>query len=66
MEVLKNTVKTNQQTATGKTSEINGTVISGQVATVKPSLGSVYKLQFRVIQESLADQVQNSEALKDI
>lgn len=40
MEVLKDTIRSNHQTADGNTSDLNGIVTSTQVATVNPSLGN--------------------------
>ncbi|OIT30573.1 hypothetical protein A4A49_12600 [Nicotiana attenuata] len=53
MEVLNYTVGSHQQTVDGKGSDPNGTVKSGRTATVIPRLGSVYELQFWMMQDDV-------------
>lgn len=65
MEVLKDTMRGNQQTAAGKTSDLNGTVASRQVATVNPNLSNVYELQFRMMQEVVGALEQNVKVIEE-
>lgn len=64
MEVLKDTMRGNQQTTAGKTSDLNGTVASRQVATVNPNLSNVYELQFRMMQEVVGALEQNVKVIE--
>lgn len=65
MEVLKDTMRGNQQTTAGKTSDLNGTVASRQVATVNPNLSNVYELQFRMMQEVVGALEQNVKVIEE-
>ncbi|OIT19893.1 hypothetical protein A4A49_41476 [Nicotiana attenuata] len=63
-KLRKDTVCQNQQTDNGKEDDSNGTIsqaISASIATVNPNLGSVYELQFTLMQEKLGDMGSNSE-----
>lgn len=65
MEVLKDTMRGNQQTTAGKTSDLNGTVASRQVATANPNLSNVYELQFRMMQEVVGALEQNVKVIEE-
>ncbi|OIT37560.1 hypothetical protein A4A49_58786 [Nicotiana attenuata] len=63
-KLRKDTVCQIQQTDNGKGDDSNGTVsqaISASIAIVYPNLGSVYELQFILLQEKLEDMGSNSE-----
>ncbi|OIT05236.1 hypothetical protein A4A49_01709 [Nicotiana attenuata] len=60
-EVRKESVCQEQQTVHGKEVDPNGTVTSGCIATVNPNLGSVYELQFKLMQENLGNLERTSE-----
>ncbi|OIT08020.1 hypothetical protein A4A49_03627 [Nicotiana attenuata] len=61
IEVRKEPVGQDQQTVHGKEVDPNGTVTSSYLATVNPNLGSVYELQFRLMQENLGNMEKSSE-----
>lgn len=63
-KVLEDTVKSDHHIAEGKEMETNGTVFATS-ATVNPTLGSVYDLQFRVMQEALGTMEKNALVLKE-
>ncbi|OIT27994.1 hypothetical protein A4A49_21527 [Nicotiana attenuata] len=54
-EVRKDTMCLDKELVQGKGADHNGTIISDYVATVNPNLGSVYELQFKMMQENLGD-----------
>ncbi|OIS96088.1 hypothetical protein A4A49_10501 [Nicotiana attenuata] len=60
-EVRKETVCQVQQTDHGKVPDSNGTVKSGYCATVYPDLGSVYALQFKLMQDNLGNMERNTD-----
>ncbi|OIT26889.1 hypothetical protein A4A49_24526 [Nicotiana attenuata] len=60
------TVRSQHKTTSGKIFDLNGTVIPALPATVNPNLGSVYELQFRVMQETLGVMEKNFEVLKEV
>lgn len=64
-KVLHDIVRLEQETADGKASNLNGTVIPAFLATVNHNLGFVYELQFRVMQENLGVMEKNYELSKD-
>lgn len=61
MVLEKDTMGSNHQTVDGKVGDPNGSVVFGNSATVNPSLGSVYELQFKMMQENLGIMERNSE-----
>lgn len=65
MEVLKDTMREKQQTAISNTSDLNGTVTSGQAATVNPNLGNVYELQFRMMHKDVGALEQNVKVIDE-
>lgn len=60
-ELRKDTVCQEQQTVHGKVPDPNGIVNSGCLATVTPDLGSVYALQFKLMQANLETMGKNLE-----
>lgn len=61
MEVKNDIVYPDHQTDHGKAGDLNGTLFSGNTATVNPNLGSMYELQFRRRQENLEIMERNLE-----
>lgn len=61
---LDDTARPGHQIAAAKVPDLNGTMISASRATVNPSLGSVYELQFKAIQESISEKDQNKQILE--
>ncbi|OIS98446.1 hypothetical protein A4A49_04399 [Nicotiana attenuata] len=65
VEVLGDTVGSHTKTTEGKATETNGTVVPALAARVNPTLGFVYDLQFKVMQEALVVMEQSSKVLKE-
>lgn len=65
IEVLDHKDRSPNQTVVREMGQGNGTVISGFASTVNPSLGDVYKLQFRDIQEAVETREIDTEVLKE-
>ncbi|OIT28420.1 hypothetical protein A4A49_19817 [Nicotiana attenuata] len=61
MEVDKDTVCQDHQTDHRKAGDLNGTAIPGSIATVNPNLGSLYEIQFKMMQENLGIMERNLE-----
>lgn len=53
------------QTLGGMPSNVNGTVNSSGVATLNPSMGNVYELQFRVMQKALRAMQHKASLIKE-
>ncbi|OIT23979.1 hypothetical protein A4A49_28030 [Nicotiana attenuata] len=59
MKVREDTMGSDQQTCHGKEGDPNGTVISGEDTTVTLRLGSVYEMQFKMMQAVVCSIEQN-------
>ncbi|OIT29802.1 hypothetical protein A4A49_28928 [Nicotiana attenuata] len=60
-----NSLRSEQEIAIGKLGDPNGIVISTNVTTVNPSLGSIYDLQFKMLQQSLGTGDQSALVMKE-
>lgn len=65
VEVLEDTVRTNQKIVDGMASDLNGIVTSRKVATVNPNMGNVYELQFKMIQEVVSNLEHNAKVTEE-
>ncbi|OIT35475.1 hypothetical protein A4A49_21369 [Nicotiana attenuata] len=59
MKFRDDTMESYQKIGKGKGSDPNGTVFSAQTTTVFPELGSVYELQFKIMQAIVSSMEQN-------